>query len=179
MPRSIEFRKQILARIRKRPGRHRLFYLAAAAAVLLGLLIGLPWQQQADGKILFDKSVMARAEENHVQSEMVAYLENTERLLVFIRDNELACSEESRDMAPEKQLAKSLLYQQQHFAPEMGLPRYVQARELFAQLENILVDVNNLDNCTDPNEIEFINNQISKKRILSKLRLIAQDIRLS
>lgn len=179
MPRSVEFRRQVVDRIRRRPGRYRFFYLAAAAVILLGLLIRAPWQPAADAKILIDGQALARSEEKHLQNDMVAYLENTERLLVFMRDNELSCSEETRDIAPEKELAKSLLYQQQHFAPEMDQPQFVQARELFAQLEHILVDVNNLDACTDPNEVDFINTQISKKRILSKLRLIAQDIRLS
>jgi len=179
MPRSVEFRRQVLERLRRRPGRYRFFYLAAAAAILLGLFVRGPWQQQVDAKILIDGPALARSEEKHLQNDMVAYLENTERLLVFMRDNELSCSEETRDIAPEKELAKALLYQQQHFAPEMTQPQFVQARELFSQLEHILVDVNNLDACTDPDEIDFINTQISKKRILSKLRLIAQDIRLS
>ena len=179
MPRPMEFRNQVIGRIRNRPARHRWFYLAAAAAAILGLIFSPLGQNQDEPRIVFDKNALARVEDNRLQDEMVSYLEHTERLLVFMRDHELSCSEETRDMAPEKELAKSLLYKQQHFAPDMSLPQYVQARDLFAQLENILVDVNSLDACTDPTEIEFINDQISKKRILSKLGLIAQDIRLS
>jgi len=113
------------------------------------------------------------------RDDMVAYLTNTEHLLMSIRDSDMVCTEKGADMALERNLARNLLLKQKRFTNTLNDARYNQARKLFASLESILVDVRNLDPCTDPMDLELINDHISSKRILGKLRLIAQEIQMS
>ena len=180
MPRTVEFRKQVMGQVAKRrrrmpwPG-----FLAVAAALVAGFFwMGRP--QPADpGDLMIDPSLLARAEKREAEDDMLAYLETTEQLLVAIRDYEVTCSEGDMNVAVEKELARELLLKQKLFTAQTNRPEYYQARHLFQQLETILVDVNSLDPCTDPFEIDFINEHVTQQRILSKLRLVAQDLKIS
>lgn len=179
MPRGLYFTRALIRRLNHRK---RIWWgggLALAASILIAfLLIGVPESQPAHALVI-DSQLLDRALMNQTKDEMVEYLQTTERLLLAMRDYEVACSEDRMDVAPEKDLAKNLLLRQKHFSPLMNQPEFFQARHLFSQLERILVDLNSMESCTDPGEIDFINKHISKNRILSKLRLVAQEIQVS
>ena len=180
MPRSQAFRGELLTRVRAQP-KFRWWHagLAMAATVLISFAALKFKRQRLPETLIFDQQFLQTAMQHETRNAMVEYLENTERLLLSMRDYEVACSEDQADIFPEKELAKSLLIQYKLFLPQMNSPNYYQARALFTQLENILVDVNNLDPCVEPLEVDFINRHVVEKRILSKLRLIAQDIQHS
>ena len=150
-----------------------------AAIVLLAVF--LPREPEPSGKthLVMAPELIDQAMANQARSDMIDYLESTELLLLSIRDYDFYCAENQLDMAPEKNLAKVLLLKQKMFHHQLNDPRYFQARQLFDQLERILVDVNNMDVCSDKFELEFLNQHIIKKRILTKLRVIAQEIQYS
>ena len=172
---------------RKKPPVWRGVALAVAAALVIGLVaVFLPKAPQSDGpiadassQIMVDPALLAVAEHEQTRDAMARYLDRAERLLTAIRDYEAVCDANKADLSLEKKLANRLLVEQKQFSDEMDKPQYMQARQLFAQLETILVDLNTLNPCLDVDEIEFLNDHISRKRILSKVRLVAQDIRLS
>ncbi|CAM2008164.1 hypothetical protein [Acanthopleuribacter pedis] len=180
MPRAYEFRQTLMRRVRRRPVlRSFSAGLVLAATILAGLLFLREPPGQPSREIVIQPEMINQVIEKQARTDMVDYLENTELLLVSIRDFDFKCSDDSLDMAMEKKLAQGLLMQQKMFHHSLTDPRYFQARELFDQLERILVDVNNLDPCSDQMEIEFLNKHINSKRILSKLRVIAQEIQYS
>lgn len=182
MPREIEFTHaimdQISARRRRRPWH---IVLAVAAMFLVGFLV-IPSKDPepiAVSNLQMNAASLDRIDKTINKDAMVAYLNNTERLLIAIRDMEESCSEEGSNMELEKEVAQELLLYQKQFVTELGSARYQQARSLFTQLESILVDVKNLDTCTDTFEVELINEHINENRILGKLRLIAHEIQVS
>ncbi len=177
-----KFRRELMGKLRKRrhwPGLVTLSGLAAA--VILALYLHRPPAKGpfANGDLLVGENQAAKAIEHLTRDDMVAFLSTTENLLMSIRDHEDACSDEGTDMALERHAAQQLLVQQKRFVSQLNEERYNQARHLFASLESILVDVKNLDSCTDPVDVEIINDHISNSRILGKLRLIAQEIQMS
>jgi hypothetical protein len=180
MPREVEFRKLITRRIQTR---RRVWHQAAyalAAVVLIGLTTLWISRPAADAnKIVVDAEMLALAGRNHTEQEVLEYLDRSERLLLSIRDYHVSCAEDQTDISPEKQLAQDLLLKQKRFASRMNQPKYFQVRGLFNQLESILVDLNGLDPCTDPSDMEFLNEHINENRILSKIRLIAREIEVS
>lgn len=181
MPRPVEFRKGIVRRIQKQGRRNWWLRVSAvAAALLLGLIwLAAPKGPEAEPIMISDQALdqMAR---NDTRDDMLAYLENTEKLLVSIRDFEVTCARDQMNIAPEKEMARSLLLQQKLFASRVVYqPQFFRARQLLDDLERILVDVNSLDPCTDPMDVDLINEHVNETRILSKLRLIAQEFRVS
>ncbi|MDJ0836017.1 MAG: hypothetical protein QNK37_05825 [Acidobacteriota bacterium] len=182
MPRQQAFRDQVMQQVRpvKRKNWWMAPGLAVAAALVLALLL-IPQQKKAatTGVIQVDPELLARAESVDNRDAMIAYLEQAEVLLTSIREFDMQCSEDQTDLTLEKKLARTMLMRQKTFITDMDKPRFYQARDLFAQLETILVDLNGLDVCTDTMDLEFLNEHISKNRILSKVRMVAQDIQLS
>lgn len=163
----------------QRPG-----LVTAAAAVIIGALSIALWQPAQDAEqggegIIISDHTLNVSNHNATRRAMVDYLEEAEFLLTSIRDLETSCSIDRADLGLEKRKAKSLLLKQKTFATEIDKPHFQQAKTLFAQLESILVDLNGLDPCTDYDEVQFLNTHINKNRILSKVRLIAQDIQLT
>ena len=178
MPRSVEFRKQVVRRIEKRRSSYwQGGFLAVAAAVIAFFIFPeRPGDPTSQSSLSIDPQVLERAIQNEARSAMIEYLEETEQLLVSIRDFEVSCSEEKTNIGLEKKAARELLLKQKHFEPQFNTPEFLQARTLFDQLEKILSGVNGLDPCTDPMEIDMINEHVSKRRIISKLRHMAQSI---
>lgn len=181
MPRSERFSTVLMSKIRRRKHLNMFAVITAmAAAFLVGLISLIGFGSGKDKQRIMVDSVQAtHAIDTLTRHDMLAYLGHTEQLLMSMRDHEEACSEEGSDLALEKQLAKSLLMKQKRFSNHLSDGKYNQARALFASLESILVDVNGMDLCSDPIDLELINEHISKKRILGKLRLIAQEIQVS
>ncbi len=179
MPRAFEFQKSLMRRVRRRPPFGRALVGLAVAATLVAGVLFLREAPPPPSEIVIQPEVIDQVIEKQARTDMVSYLENTELLLVSIRDYDMMCSDDQLDMVMEKRLAQGLLLKQKMFHHSLEDPRYFQARELFDQLERILVDVNNLDPCSDKMELEFLNKHINKKRILSKLRVIAQEIQYS
>ena len=179
MPEAEGFRSELLTKLKplKRSWWHA--GLTIAASLILGFFLFRNPTTQEPVDIMIDDELLVQIGRNQTEQAMLDYLRETERLLVSIRDFEMSCSENQTDLRPEKEMAKSLLIQQKHFAPQMNNPKYFQAKRLFSQLENILVDVNSLDYCTDSLEVDFINRHVNEERILSKLRLIAQEFQIS
>ena len=180
MPAPVEFRKGVLSKIKRRRKLAWEGVFAIAAAFLIGAFVFFPEKDAVTQPgLMMDQDLLSASIDNQTRQAMVNYLESSERLLLAIRDHEVACSENQADIAPEKELAKQLLMRQKLFSPQMSDPNYYQAKQLFSQLERILVDVNTMDPCTDPFEMELINEHINTNRILSKLRLVTQNIQLS
>lgn len=178
MPGSVEFRKQVVRRIEKgRAFRWQGAFLAVAAAVIAFFLVPTPGEEKtAKTELTIDPQMLDRAIQSEARTAMLEYLEETEQLLVSIRDFEVSCAEDRTNIGLEKKVARELLFKQKHFEPQFNTPEFLQARTLFEQLENILSGVNGLDPCTDPMELDMINEHVSKKRIISKLRHMAQSI---
>ena len=180
MPRADAFRKEVMTRVRGRKRGWLVWGSAVAAVLVLAFLIRPTGPvQDESAPLVVDREYLNQAMENNAKLSMIDYLQSTERLLLAMRDYHVTCSEDQLDFAPEKELAKSLLIQQKLFSPQMNRPEFYQARSLFSTLERILVDVNNLDNCSDAVEVEFINRHIYRNRILNKLRVVAQDIQIT
>lgn len=183
MPRAEAFRRGVLSKIsRKRMVfKWASFGVAIAASVLMALLI-FPKAQPAgdpDGpRIVLDQNLLEHAIQNQAKETMLSYLQDTEHLLLAMRDFDVHCSDDQLDLVAEKKRAQDLLLQQKLFSNQITLPQFSQARQLFDQLERILVDVNGMEPCTDPTEVDLINRHINDNRILSKLRLIAQEIQV-
>jgi hypothetical protein len=152
--------------------------LVLAAAVLAAIIL-FPEKPEQGSDIILDDQLLAMVEREDVRTSMLDYLDEAEHLLQAIRDYETTCSKDQADLALERQLANTLLLRQKQFSTEMNKPQYYQARQLFSQLEAILVDLNGLEPCTDVYELDFLNEHISKNRILSKVRIVAQGIELS
>lgn len=182
LPPPDALRKSLLKKIRKRRFPHLLATgLGLAACVFFALLL-MPKQQPAapDGpQIVLDEDLLQHAIQNQARHTMLAYLQDTEHLLLAMRDFDVHCSNQQLDLVAEKKRAQDLLLQQKLFSTQMNRPQYLHARQLFDQLERILVDVNSMEPCTDPTEIDFINRHINENRILSKLRLVAQEFQVS
>ena len=153
--------------------------LALAATLVIGFFLFSPEPGAESPTLMIDPEMLDLVMKHEDRSAMLSYLEETEKLLVSIRDFEVTCADNQMNITSEKELARSLLLKQKHFSPLMNRPEYFQARQLFGQLENILVGLNTMDLCTDLDEMDLINQQVNKKRILSKLRLVAQEIQLS
>lgn len=182
MPRNREFRETVMQEVRRQRRPKQAWYGLVAVAAALLLFIYLPegeTQASSDLEIVIAEDTMNNILEENTRQSMLSYLDDTEQLLVAMRDLEVYCSDNEVDLSPEKSLANQLLLKQRFFANDVNRPQFVQARQLLNQLERILVDVNTLDPCADPFELEFLNEHISKNRILNKLRLVAQDIQLS
>lgn len=180
MPRSVEFRKSIIRKIERR----RRGWWQAGFTLAAILLLGFLWWKPGSGPpedvaLVMDDSMLEQAFQVDARNAMVEYLEGTEKLLVSIRDFDAVCEENQMNVSFEKEMAQELLFKQREFVAHMNQPEYYQARTLFSQLEKILVDVNSLDLCTDPFEVELLNESINKKRILRKLRHVAHEIQVS
>lgn len=189
MPREDLFRSELMDKLQKQRTQQRrsfgpvrvLMAMAAtfAIAFLSFRLMSPPPDEAHSHDLVVDDQQVAQAIQTLTHDDMIAYLNHTERLLMSIRDHDMACDDQNTDMALERKLARELLMRQKRFSNTLNDARYNQARTLFASLESILVDVKNLDPCTDPVDLELINDHISNKRILGKLRLIAQEIQMS
>ena len=183
MPNAPEFTATVIERVKPRHFYRWTAGLAVAAAFLVAFLLIKPIQEapppEEQHTMVIDPGLLEQASRKQMREAMVEYMQNTERLLVAMRDYEIACSEQQADMTPEKILASQLLRKQKHFSPDMNLPEFIQARDLFVQLESILVNVNSLDSCSDPMEVDFINKAINSKRIIGKLRLMVQEFQVS
>lgn len=181
MPRHLEFRDAVMGHVKqkRKPAKAWWAGFAVAAALLMFVFLPKSEDQQAEPEIQIAEDTMNNIMEENTRQSMLAYLDETERLLVSMRDLELYCNDNEVDLSPEKTLANQLLLKQRFFANDVNRPQFVQARQLLDQLEHILVDLNTLDPCADPFELEILNEHITKKRILNKVRLIAQDIQLS
>ena len=185
MPRQQAFKDDIMGQIK--PPQRKKWWLGSGLAVAVAaalIMAFLPTEPQVSGPasrgvIEVDPALLAQVETLDNREAMVTYLEQAEVLLTSIREMEANCSEDQTDLALEKNLVKTMLMRQKTFSGQMNTPRFYQARDLFAQLETILVDLNGLDTCTDTMDLEFLNEHISKNRILSKVRMVAQDIQLS
>lgn len=153
--------------------------MAVAAAVLVVLFLPSAPPQNNQPTIMIEDEILDRAFAEQTRVDMLKYLKSTEHLLLAMRDFETSCRDDQTDLQPEKRIAKELLLKQKFLQASIDQPEFYQARQLFQQLEGILVDVNLLDNCTDPNDVEFINQHIERNRILGKLRLVAQEIQIS
>lgn len=177
MPRPVEFRKKVIQRIEKRRvNRWQGLLLAAAALMISFLIFPVGSKEKSEPGLTIDPQMLDRAMQSEARTAMLQYLEETEQLLVSIRDFPVACSEDKTNINIEKKVARELLLKQKHFSPQFNTPEFLQARVLFDQLENILTGVNGLDSCTDPTELDMINEHVSKKRIISQLRHMAQTI---
>ncbi|MCB1044272.1 MAG: hypothetical protein KDC35_15125 [Acidobacteria bacterium] len=178
------FTKNVMGKV-KRKGPVWPWLSAVAAALLVAFFLFRSEPQQAErteelaSRIQIDQKTLKRAIEADSRSEMLAYLAGTEQLLLALREPELACSADKVDLAIEKEMAKELLLQQKIFASEMQTAEYSHIRGVFRQLEMILVDLNTLDGCSDMLEIQSLSEHIQQKNILTKLRLMAQEIQVS
>lgn len=186
VPNPEKFRQDILTQVKKSEGpRHNGLWLLLAAVVVAGFFLFRPDQQapvlEEDDfqKVVIAPELLDEAMEGGTRDRIVEYLENTENLLLSVRDYSLACSDHEVDISPEKKLAGTLLLQHKLFSEKVKKPEFLQAQTLFDQLENILVDLNSLDPCTDPTEVEFLNKHIIENRILNKIRLVAQELQVS
>jgi len=177
MPRPVEFQHMLVRRIRQRPGKkwwHGGVALLAAAVAVFFLV-----PRSVSNEIQVDGQALDLMQDQQTQLAMISYLDETEKLLTAIRDYEITCTANQTDLSMEKALAGNLLMRQKQLNMDLNKPRYYRARQLLSQIENILVDLNSLDPCTDPLEVDFLNEHINENRILSKVRIIAQDIQLS
>ncbi len=177
MPRAVEFRKVVTRRVRasRRP-QWGAIGMAVAAVLIAGFLFFERPAPLSSAPIMIDEAMLDTAFKRETRAAMVDYLDDAKRLLVAMRDFEMACTENTKDILAEKTLARELLLQQKMFTPYINRPEYFQARQLFSDLERILVDVNNLDRCTDTMDVELINDHINQNRIIGKIRLIAKEI---
>ncbi len=130
-------------------------------------------------QITFDHDMLKQAIGADERSEMLQYLSGTERLILALREPELACTPEKVDLASEKKLASHLLLQQKMFASQMDQFEYMHVRDIFRQLETILIEFNTFDGCSDQLEIQSLSDHIIEKKILTKLRLMTHEIQLS
>jgi len=183
MPNAETFRHGILSKVRRKRVVFRLATAGAAiaATILMALLFfqKTPPVGDPDGpRIVLDQNLLEHAIQNQAKESMLAYLQDTEHLLLAMRDFDVHCADDQLDLAAEKKRAQDLLLQQKLFSTQINHPQFSQARQLFDQLERILVDVNGMEPCSDPTEVDFINRHINDNRILSKLRLIAQEIQV-
>jgi len=182
MPEAERFRAELRRRLNPAPARGPWLGvgLTLAAAVVAALIFWTrPSETGIEPQPLLDERALAMVAREDIRNSMVDYLEEAEQLLRAIRDYETSCDLDQADLTHERQLANNLLLRQKQFWNEMKKPQYYQAQNLFTQLETILVDLNGLEPCTDATELELLNEHIDEKRILSKVRIIAQDIELS
>lgn len=170
-------RTHIMHRLRRRT---RIWWsgLAAAAAAIAAIMWIQP-QPEPQETLFIAQDMLDNAMAADDREAMLTYLRKTEKLFTSLREPTSECASDLLDVEPEKELAKDLLVQQKLFAPQMEQLEYLQVRGFFHHLELILVDLNSLDRCTNPTEIEMINSHIEENRILTKLRLIAQEIQVS
>lgn len=183
------FTRQVLGRVRRRTSWLRwslsvaaLLLMAIALKVYLGPADPSTQVQAASAKpaaIQFDHQLLQQAIDADARDDMVAYLVGTEKLILSLREPDLVCTQEKVNLAPEKDLAKQLLMQQKRFQTQMGGVDYMHVRDFFGQVEMVLVDLNSLDGCSDLGEIHSLTEIIEEKHILSKLRLMVQEIQVS
>lgn len=183
IPRPKDFHHQLFSKLSKRRfPRYLVGALAAAACLFLAFLF-MQKQTPVEGpdgpQIVLDENLLRHALQKQTTQSMLDYLNDTEHLLLAMRDFDVHCSEDQLDLAAEKERAQDLLLKQKLFSTQMNRPQYLHARQLFDQLERILVDLNSMELCTDSGEIDFINQHVNKNRILSKLRLVAQEFQVS
>jgi hypothetical protein len=181
MPRSVEFRKTVVRRVQRQRRDRAWMRFGLLAAVILAGFIWL--SRSGDGPeipMMISDQALAQADRNAAREDMLTYLEKTEKLLVSMRDFEVSCAREQMNISLEQEMARNLLLKQKLFAPRVVYqPEFFRARQLLDDLERILVDVNGLDPCTDPMDVDLINEHVYETRLLNKLRIIAQEIRVS
>lgn len=177
MPGAERFRAQVMRRIRRR-SQIFLSYLAVAAVCFFWISMQPSPAASLHG-IIMDAERLGLVEHREARIEMRDFLLGAERLFVALRDVELVCDSGAVDVQPETLMAKELLLQQKQFSVYMDGLDTLMVRDFFQHMEMILVDLNSLDPCAEPAEIEAINAHVNSHRILTKLRLMAQEIEVS
>ncbi|MCB1052440.1 MAG: hypothetical protein H6510_09760 [Acidobacteria bacterium] len=173
------FTQQVLKKV-PRSKRQQVWWapvLTLAAALLL--FVFWPRQAKQDERIFIDPSLLDQIAQNETRQGLYDYLTQTEFLLVSLREPTQQCTPDQVDVQTEKEFVKGLLLQHKSFTPQMDKLEYHQVREFFQQLEIILVDLNTLNRCSDKMELDLLNQHIQEQRILTKLRLFAQEIAVS
>jgi hypothetical protein len=154
--------------------------LLLAASLLLAFVLPR-WQGVSRGSspILLDESILEQLAAEEARRALHEHLTRTEMLLVDLRETPEWCGADKVAIAAEKELVRGLLIHHKQFAPQLESLEFLQIRDFFQQLEIILVELNTLQRCSDLQEIQDLNQHIQEQRILTKLRLFAQEISVS
>jgi len=176
IPNPETFRQGVMKRVR--PDRYWWGYLVAAAVLLFAAYINFqPTHPRSEW--IIDREMLEQVMETEAREAMYDYLMTSEKLLISLRQPDLSCTKDQVNVVTETELAKDLLIRQKYFTTQLNSLEYFELRDFFSELEMILVDLNTLDRCTDLMEVESIKDHINETHILTKLRLIAQEIHIS
>lgn len=152
--------------------------LLLAAALLLAFLLP-QLRSTTSSPILLDESILQQLADDEARRALHEHLTRTEMLLVDLRETPERCGADKVAISAEKELVRGLLLHHKQFAPQLDSLEFLQIRDFFQQLEIILVELNTLQRCSDLQEIQDLNQHIQEQRILTKLRLFAQEISVS
>jgi len=163
---------------------------AAAMVVLVGVaLAGYslrpagpagPAGPVADGTnaslVMVPEESLERLSVNLARKNTAQYLRETRAVLITLLDVEIGCSEDSVDISVERAKAIELLRRQRLVATELGRMPLARAREVTEDLQNLLLEISSLADCTPSGDIETLRRVVEKRQILVRMELLTQQL---
>ena len=104
------------------------------------------------------------------------YLAECQDLLVALLKADQTCRGKGYSMSREIARARELLQTRRILESELSAPEVAQARDLYDDLENLLVSVSLARDCESPDKYRWMEGMIEKERLLLRIRLIQSEI---
>ena len=167
----------------------------AAAAIAVALLIGagvVGYQFMPSGTpgqavdshqhtpvavILVPEESLNQLTVNLARNNTARYLDETRAVLLTLMDVPIGCDDETVDITVERVRATELLRRQRLVATELGRLPLLRAKDVTTDLQQILLEISSLADCTRDEEIQTVRDVVEKRQILMRMELLSQELK--
>lgn len=130
----------------------------------------------ATALVMLPEENLDRLAVNLARRNTTQYLRETRAVLITLLDVEIGCNEETVDITAERAKAMDLLRRQRLVAAELGRVPLIRAREVTEDLQNLLLEIATLADCTPSGDIETLRQVVDQRQILVRMELLTQEL---
>jgi len=114
---------------------------------------------------------------NLARDNTARYLDETKAVLLTLMDVPIGCDDENVDITAERERAMELLRRQRLVATELDRFPLMRAQEVTTDLQQILLEISSLADCTKDENIQTLRDVIEKRQILVRMELLKQELK--
>jgi hypothetical protein len=160
---------------------------AASAILILGLgILGYTFLPLTGGNgttlgppvtlVLVPEDNLDKLTVNLARKNTAQYLRETRAVLVTILDVDMGCDQDKVDITAERAKAVELLRRQRLVATELSRLPLARAQEVTGDLQNLLLEISSLADCTRSDDIQTLRDVVDKRQILVRMELLTQEL---
>ena len=114
---------------------------------------------------------------NLARNNTARYLDETRAVLLTLMEVPIGCDDETVDITEERVRAARLLRRQRLVATELGRLPLARAKDVTSDLQQILLEISSLADCTRDEEIQTLRDVVEKRQILMRMELLSEELK--